>query len=200
MNNTVKKLIGLILITANIISVFGLTAIAETEEVEFSEAVRVMEVLGVMETGGDEAVLNKEVTRGEFVKYIASLLKINTSENPNVYFSDVPKSDPYCGVLASLYEMNIIQGSPSRNFDPQRTILYEEAYKMVVESCGYGALAKLDGGYPTGYISTARRFGILAEGITGGSLNFAECAEILSSQIPTFFIAALIILPTDCSE
>lgn len=179
MNNTIKKLIGLILIAANIISVFGLTAIAETEEVEFPEAVRVMEALGVMETGGDEAVLNKEVTRGEFVKYLAGVLKVNSSENPNVYFSDVPKSDPYCGVLASLYEMNIIQGSPSGNFEPQRAILYEEAYKMVVESCGYGDLAKLDGGYPMGYISTARRFGILAEGVTGGSLNFAECAEIL---------------------
>ena len=179
MNNIIRRIIGLMLIAATTLSVYGFTAVAETENGKKSEAVMVMEALGIMETGSDETVLNKETTRGEFVKYIAKLLNIKAAENPNVYFSDVPKTDPNCGILASLYEMNIVHGSTSGVFEPQRVILYEEAYKMIVECCEYGALAELDGGYPMGYISVARRFGILADGVERGSLNYAECAEIL---------------------
>lgn len=174
-----RRIINVFLSLTILLSVICADTYAINNEINYAEAVNMMNALGVMQISDSPEEIDKVVTRGEFAGYIANLIGIESVDEPNVYFIDVPKSDPYCGVLAALYEMNIIKGSTGGSFEPGRGILYEEAYKMVVEACGYGVVAEADGGYPMGYMKTAAKFDILADGVQPGTLTAGACAEIL---------------------
>ncbi|MEE1050358.1 MAG: hypothetical protein U0M60_23385, partial [Clostridia bacterium] len=85
------------------------------------------------------------------------------------------------------YGRGIISGAKGGMFEPNRAILYEEAVKMIVEACGYGDVAKLMGGYPSGYISAAKKFDILESVSTNsdGTISYNACAAMLYTACTT---------------
>ncbi len=174
-----KRVLALTIVLISIFTVFGIRTSALDEKSLYQEEVDVMKTLGIMQIPDGESALSKTVTRGEFATYLANLMNLKPVEDPKVYFLDVPKGSPYCGVLAMLYENNIISGGVNGNFEPDRPIFYEEAYKMLTEACGYGVLGNLNGGYPMGYLATAKKFDILSETVKSETFTVSECAKVL---------------------
>lgn len=53
-----------------------------------------------------------------------------------------------------------LMSSENGDFEPDRTVTYNETIKIIVCAAGYGQLAEIKGGYPTGYLSVAADMGI----------------------------------------
>jgi len=174
-----KRVLALTIALISILTVFGIQISALEEKSLYQEEVDVMKTLGIMQISDGESALSKTVTRGEFATYLANLMNLKPAEDPRVYFLDVQKESPYCGVLAMLYENNIISGGVNGNFEPDRPIVYEEAYKMLTEVCGYGILGRLSGGYPMGYLTVAKKFDILSDAVKSDTFTVSECAKVL---------------------
>lgn len=174
-----KKFLTIMLVLVNIYLFGGVYATTSAEEGLYQTEVDVMKSLGIMQIPEGESALTKEVTRAEFVTYIANLMDIQAIDDPKVYFQDVPKGSPYCGILAALYERNIISGGSNWNFEPDRSIRYNEAYKILTEVSGYGVLAELNGGFPEGHLAVAHNFGIISDDVKTETFTVAQCAKVL---------------------
>ncbi len=173
-----KRLLSILIISVFVVNCFTFLYTVSADD-SVSEYARIMAVLEIMPEMEDaESELSRKVSRGEFAEYIAKLLNIEADRDPDVYFLDVDRSNSYCGILSALYKAGIVSGASNGNFNPERPVLYEEAYKMIVEACGYGAIAEYSGGYPNGYIAVARKYDILVN-TGGGELTAGQCAEIL---------------------
>lgn len=159
-----KKILSLITILSMMICSFPAAAHAETEEV-YSEAVETLVALGIMEGSGGDLMLDKVLTRAEFV---AMLMRIINSEfqSSDIYFEDVKKSHWAFTDISTACMMGIVQGNEEKKFLPDRPVVYEEMVKMLVCALGYGTVAGLKGGYPAGYMSIAQQKGLL-DGATG---------------------------------
>lgn len=164
MKNTFKRFVGLILsilIFASAINV----ALAETEGVSYdSEAVEVMEFLKKMEiipSDYRDVDMATEVTRADFADSLAKIINATSYSGATPYFYDVPVSHWAYQSICSLAERGIIKGSENKIFAPEQIIKTADACKMLLTAMGYEQYAENKGGYPTGYLTVARRIDIL---------------------------------------
>lgn len=111
--------------------------------------------VGVLENDFD---LTKEVTRGEFARYIINVLygKGEFEKAGVTYFTDVSLSNPYCGAITACKDLGIINGDGSGNFYPERTITATESITMLVNALGYKLYADSKGGFEAGYLTIAK--------------------------------------------
>lgn len=111
----------------------------------------------------------EEVTRADFVKTITELVagEVPAASEVSV-FSDVPVESAYADALAYAKAVNIIDGEMGGLFNPDGIITVEQAYKIVVCAMGCKEWAGYLGGYPTGYLTVARRLK-LNSGISAGT-------------------------------
>lgn len=114
------------------------------------------------------------ITRAEFAKVNARILNLNINGPTERVFSDVGQNHWACEFLTPLYHIGIICGDENGNFNPENTVTYAEAAKMLVASLGYTVLAEDQGGYPTGYLNLANRLGIF-DNLTDFDENSPMC-------------------------
>lgn len=96
------------------------------------------------------------INRAESAQLVAKILNTNTTGGDMV-FADVPSGHWASGAVAALYYMGIINGDENKSFNPDDTVTYIEATKILVCALGYTAAAESDGGYPGGYRALANR-------------------------------------------
>lgn len=177
-----KKRISLILSLFMILSVFNINGLAENDNIACTEeALAVFSDIGLLtaeETG--EANLNSLMTRAEFSNLVAKVLNMKYGSQ-EVLFSDIPADSFYLPSINSLVDAGIISVSDDLKFNPDNTIKFEEAVKMVVCAAGYTELANSKGGYPQGYVGIASETGILDDiKITDkNALTVGESLQIL---------------------
>lgn len=73
-------------------------------------------------------------------------------------FTDVNAENPYSGAIRALNEQGILSGVGEGKFAPDEPITYNQVIAVYVKILGYDMVAKDWGGYPTGYIRTAKKF------------------------------------------
>lgn len=178
-----KKVLALVLALCMILSTFTAltitTASAATptfNDIEGKDYAGAVEVLSALEIvagyedgsfGGD-----KVVTRAEMAAFIvreigldnaASSAAANSSE-----FTDVGNgnADWAIGSINIATQKKIIVGRGDGTFDPNATVNYQEAVKMLVCALGRDVVAVRNGGWPSGYLIAGAACG-LTDGITG---------------------------------
>lgn len=174
MNKNFKKVISTVAALAMAASSFVAMAATYpdvTADSQYASAIEQLSALGIME-GFDDGTFkpDEKVTRAQMAKLVvgAKNMLAAAESNSTVMFEDVApgKADWAIGYVATAANEGIINGTSATTFDPDATVTYAQATKMLVNACGYDAYAQQVGGWPSGYLSYGYTLGI-NEGITG---------------------------------
>ncbi len=132
-----------------------------------SKAVSLLEGLGVAK-GTTETTFgtNENVTRQQMAAFIYRLMKKGTTlegGDNNTPFEDL-YDDTYYGMISWASSMGIIKGVSATEFDPDGSIILQDAYTMLVRALDYEKNTQL--GYPFDFIEIAESSGVnLDEGL-----------------------------------
>ena len=105
----------------------------------------------------------KNITRAEMAKVLCKALRISPDSYNTQMFSDVDSSHWAYGYINALATAKIVAGNDDGSFSPDREATYAEAVKMLVTAMGYAPRAESLGGYPYGYIETARELDLIKD-------------------------------------
>lgn len=155
-------------------------AAAENARLEKSKAIyeSMIEEIGLLKSleimnDANELNMTDEITRAQFVRYMLQFLNVEpkaASDGVNTYYVDIPSDYEYYNEITTATSLGLVNGDPYGAFNPNNTIRYQDAVKIIVEALEYGTLAKYRGGYPQGYIAVARQVKLLDD----ISLGFTE--------------------------
>ncbi len=165
--NFFKPLVSLLLIAAMLTALGGITFAAESERSE--EALMQTERLGFLSSMGimsayDDGTYNlfADITRAELAVLAVRMLGISEAAlTQNTYFTDVPNYHWAASSVEELLRRGII--SPDDTYRPDDPATLMEICKVMVSLCGYQVMAEVNGGYPTGYLSAAKRADIMTD-------------------------------------
>ena len=179
-----KKIVSVLVIIALIFALPPLSgAAAFDNSIDFENGLRLLYVANVVSSYDfDDASLVSNVSRADFLLYASKLIK--TEEQPieeEKYFTDL-KGHWAEKIAARFVKMGVISVSDDRLFRPNDNITLAEASKIIVSLLGYDALARVNGGYPSGYLLMTARLGIFANG-TGENLTLAEVLYALANAL-----------------
>lgn len=114
------------------------------------------------DANGDFTPYNN-ITRAEMAKALCKALRISPDSYNIQMFSDVDSSHWAFGYINALATAKIVAGNDDGNFSPDREATYAEAVKMLIAAMGYAPRAESLGGYPYGYIETARELDLIKD-------------------------------------
>ena len=171
-----KKVIALVAVFAMLVSSFAFAStysdVAETDN--YARAIEVLNDLEIM-IGDDEdgdGVMDfrpeDTITRAEVTAIIARIQGLDVAGTSATDFVDVPATHWASGYIAQAAKQGIVNGYGDGNFGPEDPVQYEQMLKMLMETLGYRPFADDNGGYPTGYVAAATRYGVLDDVIGGG--------------------------------
>ena len=181
-----KKVIALVAVFAMIVSTVAFAQsfsdVAETDN--YYEAIEMLSKLSIL-TGDDEdgdGVMDfrpgDTITRAEVAVIISRIQGINNAAQTATEFTDVTADHWASGYVAQAAGQGIVNGYGDGKFGPEDPVLYEQAVKMLVETLGYAPFVNDNGGYPSGHLTAASRYGVL-DGVVGGSTG----AEATRGQV-----------------
>ena len=101
------------------------------------------------------------VTRAQMAALITRMFNLSNSAVSAAPFSDVATDYWAVSNIVAAKNMNIINGFPDGTFQPEASVTYEQAVKMIVCALNYGTAAEALGGYPAGYIQQASKLNLL---------------------------------------
>lgn len=171
-----KKVIALVAVFAMLVSTVAFAQVfsdvASTDN--YAEAIETLSTLGII-TGDDEnndGVMefrpNDTITRAEVTAIVSRIQGMNNAAQTNTSFADVPSTHWASGYVAQAANQGIVNGYGDGNFGPEDNVKYQEMVKMLMETLGYRPFADDNGGYPTGYLTAAQRYGVLDDVVGGG--------------------------------
>ena len=134
-----KRIIGIVLALL-LLFPFGITDTAQGAD-RGETALRVIRALEIME--GNEAgdlMLEKQVTRAEFVKMVlsASIYKDTASSPASVSpFPDVRSSHWAAGYIKTAVDLQVVNGYLDGTFRPNAAVKLEEAVQILLKMLGY---------------------------------------------------------------
>lgn len=130
------------------------TLIYSTEA--YNEAGKLLKVLIGEDIFGTEP--GAAVSRGQFVYGITKVFGLPGLGKTEPVYSDVAVGHKYFAEICTAYDAGWI--SAGEKFNPDATIAYSEAIKIVVSAAGYDVVAQSYGGYPSGYMNVATKLGL----------------------------------------
>lgn len=101
---------------------------------------------------------NENITRAEFCVWVVKMVGLEGGKFGNFRFSDVPDDYWASDYINTACSLKLI--SESDKFNPDSPIRYDEALKMLSVAAGYEPAAAYYGGWPSGYVTVASRYGI----------------------------------------
>lgn len=174
MNKNFKRVISTVAALAMAASSFVAMAATYpdvTADSKYYSAIEQLSAMGIID-GFDDGTFkpDEKVTRAQMAKLVigAKNLLADAEGNTRVIFDDVAagKSEWAIGYVAEAYEEEIINGTSDTTFDPDATVTYMQAMKMLVNAAGYESWAQDEGGWPEGYRYWGRDLEI-GKGISG---------------------------------
>ncbi len=177
------------------IAVTDSVAVESVEEIDYTKEIKELEslkeeldilrALNITDEIGKEDILT-DVTRAEFTRFALGLLNIEpeiTAEEVN-FFTDVTVEHPYYYYINGAASAGLVHGHEDNTFHPDEPILFAEAIKVIVGCINYDSLAKLNGGYPNGYITVAKKIGLIDDiKFTNSVLKTNEIISILYNAL-----------------
>ena len=181
-----NKLITLLIIFTILISFVPIIN-STVYAVDYSDSLALIENLGIIGKGEGAGFGTDYLTRNTFSEKLFSLynLDINSLAYPEKAFYDVSEEDASYPAIMYLYKNGIMRGYQDGSFKPEYFITGIEAVVSFVNFLGYSYKADAEGGYPTGYISTATSLGLL-KGLNldySYKLNGAEMAKLIDNAL-----------------
>ncbi len=175
-----KKIISLLTCLAifsgtMIISSASEADIAASEDNAAKFMLEYIEVAGYSEGEGGNA--NNFISRADFSEMVSKALKLNYLQN-DIYFNDVRRDHWAYNYINALVDAGIVSKASDGMFRPEDEITFAEACKMVTCLLGYSLYADSRGGFPLGYIDTAKKLDII-EGISDTDKLTTKSAVIL---------------------
>lgn len=140
-------------------------------------AYEIVTALGICEY--EEKDMAATITRGEFAKIVSLLCGFGEGNKNLNMFSDVPATHQYAGYINGLAKAGVVSGYKGTGYSPDTPVSFNEAVTTVVRAMGYAAKAENQGGYPYGYITVAKRLGVL-DNLTAsnGAITKAEVIQL----------------------
>ena len=192
MNKNFKKIIATVAALAMASSSFVAMAATYpdvTPDAACYSAVEQLSALGIME-GFDDGTFKPEekVTRAQMAKLVvgAKNLLASAESNTTVKFDDVKADHWAVGYVAEGVAQQIINGTSATTFDPDATVTFAQATKMLVNAAGYEEYAQIAGGWPNGYLTWGSTLGINV-GVTG----VGNDTELTRAQVAQMLINAM---------
>ena len=182
-----RKRIGWLLCAVMIVQILSVGGTAAAENADIHKEQTVLNRLGILEVGEADD-MDAAVTRGEFVSSVANAIQI-TPVTDRMYFTDVPVGHWAAGAVNALVEAGLINGTEQKRFEPEESITYEQACKILVSIAGYKAYAEdMDAGM-TGYTRVAQRIDIAISPSDPDALRLSEVVRMLynTMEIPMAF-------------
>lgn len=140
------------------------------------EAMTLFTALDIAEDGAENVTL----TREDFAFYLAKLLNVDVYKTAEKrYFKDLSMTSYGTYSVNALTDMNVISRNDEGEFRPDDAITLEEASKMLCAVTGYTVYAEAHGGYPTGYLQTAKRNKFMADVADANALSLYEALEMM---------------------
>lgn len=125
------------------------------------------------------------VTRGQYAKAMFRIMTDRSYVAQEAAFADVdPEKDPELyNAVSYLNDMGVVSMPDDKLFDPYNYITVTDAVVMSLRALGFKKLAEFEGGYPAGYLTVARREGIL-KGLSGEKyLRRGEAAVLIENVL-----------------
>ncbi len=156
----------------------------DTEGKNCETAVEVLTSLGIVE-GKAEGTYEPDsfLTRAEMATIILRAMNMAAGATGRDIFTDVPASHWAYANIAAAYQLGIINGTSETTFEPDKTVTYEQAVKMVVAALGYTVQAEAMGGYPSGYLSKAAQLDLLKGVTVGGEMTRGNMAILVYNAL-----------------
>ncbi len=160
-----------------------------TPDASYYAAVEQLSALGMIE-GFDDGTFKAEekVTRAQMAKLVvgAKNLLAAAESNTTQKFDDVKADHWAVGYVAEGVAQGIINGTSETTFDPDATVTFAQATKMLVNACGYEEYAQIAGGWPNGYLTWGSELGINKD-VTGvgndTELTRGQVAQMIANAI-----------------
>ncbi len=185
-----KKIIALVAVFAMLVSSVAFAGtfgdVAETDN--YAKAIELLYDLQIV-TGDDndgDGVMDfrpeDTITRAEVTALIARIQGLDVVAQAATEFNDVPSSHWASGYVAQAATQGIVNGYGDGNFGPEDNVTYEQIVKMLMCTLGYEPFAADAGGFPTGYIAAATRYGVL-DGVVGGGVGVEASRGMVAQMI-----------------
>ena len=178
----VKKIVSMFLVLTMTLAMLTFTAGVSAAEIEvvldeydYSIAAK-LDALGVIDVVSDSE-LGNTMTRGDIIPILTQYLLFDVSgaSEGTSPFLDVSAYDDNIAAYRLLYNMGYIKGDNNKLFYPDVDLTYNDAITFIINAMGYEPFAKRNGAYPTGYLYTANKYGLL-DGLRGrGDMPIPYC-------------------------
>ncbi len=174
-----KKLISVFLCFAMLFSCMPQLILASDDSYDVSAEAAVLYDLGVTDF---EKASDVGVSRAAFTRYAMKLADIPVAPHAGTVFDDITASHPDYDYVMSAVDFGLI--SRGTSYRPDDNVSLTEAAKIMIMLLGYDYMAEARGGYPQGYLQTARDIDLL-DGITitEGALSQATACIILCNAL-----------------
>ena len=108
---------------------------------------------------------NDEITRADFANLLCRAMNLESEAQgykDKNKFNDIDAQHYASGAINLLAEKGIVGALTGNNFCPDTAIRYAHAIRYAVNALGYSPMANIKGGYPLGYVKTAKSLDALA--------------------------------------
>lgn len=185
-----KKIVSVTLASAMLLCTNAFAAYTDVpEDSDVYSAVETLSTLGILNGYEDNTFKpDGNITRAEMCAVLCRALGFGgvSGSYYDCCFADVPRDHWAYWYVALCKEHDIVDGMGNDIFVPDSSVTLNQAVKMILSAMGYGILAESNGGWPTGYLSTAAKYGIL-DGITektDSPATRATVAKLLDNALP----------------
>lgn len=175
-------------------------------DASYAEAVANLTAIGIVEGDGNGTFRpDDKITRAEVAAMVVRAMAQNDaaiSSKGTTNFTDVSADNWASGYInvASRGAGAFINGMGDGTFEPDSNVTYAQIVKMVVAAIGYGDWGVAAGGYPTGYIATAKQLNI-TDGVSGvnadDEVSRAVVAQLINNAIDTPLLSLKTYSPTN---
>lgn len=163
-----EKLVMIIVVLSLSIPTIVFSEPTDVDGTEYQEAVNTLTSLNIM-SGYEDGTFKPDntITRAEFTVVLTKLCGLNDlggKVEGEMPFKDVG-ADYWASYNINLMsQLGIVSGQENGRFNPEESVTYNQAIKMIINGLGFELYAKNKGGYPLGYIVAAADFGITNTG------------------------------------
>lgn len=200
-DETMRKIVAIltactVLASAAVFSVQA--AVTDVSGTQFEEAVELLSRLGVAEAEEGYYYPAKSITKSEFLVMTMRMLGFKddmlAGETEQLFY-DVAPGAYGANYIAAAYQQGFIFGNGDGFFGAERNITLNEGLSMLLRAMNYEVMADANGGYPAGYVSTARRLNLL-NGVqvdSTGYLSRGTAAQLVYNALKTKPILGIVL-------
>lgn len=180
-----KKILTLLLSLIIVLGIVpSMTIAASINNVE--DQINMIEKLGIYIEDDEMDYIEDYVTREHYAQILSYFVGNDRSTGVKEFkgvsdYSDVPEGRASAYEIMLMTSKGYLSGYTDGTFHPEDAITLSEAVKTMVAVLGYDQIAKMNGGWPNGYVTTATDLKLL-DGITlniGDSLTKGDLTKLL---------------------